>query len=80
MGAGNGFQPFPLSTINVYSSRHAEGMRMGKGKRMEEEAMWECGVPRRKAKSGGTLECRVGVAKGQPDTLVTYTREKQRQR
>lgn len=42
--------------------------------------MWECGVPRRKAKSGGTSECSVEVAKGQPDTLVTYTREKQRQR
>lgn len=49
---------------------------MGKGERMEEEAMWECRVPRREAKLGGASECRVEVAREQPAALVTSATEK----
>lgn len=80
MGGGKGFQSFPLSTINAKSSSCAEGLRMGKGKRMEEETMWERRILRRKAKVGGTSECRAEIDEELTATLVTCTREKQRQR
>lgn len=46
--------------------------------RKVEEVTWECEVPQRKAKLGGTSECRAEAIKEQPDNLVAFIKGRSR--